>query len=601
MKNISIDEFSAQRQHEFVLKAIAVELSEILVKGISERKHNRYLKRFSNRFLGSGPNAKYCKILNPEVLDFRNQNGKIIASSNAMIKIENLATGFLVQFYLEHFEMEGSRVTYAGKPIFKELDGKLEKRPRFWERNRSHTFQGSTRHFYESLLNNSLKQDGFQVYSTEQNDLGQFHNTKAIKGSKVLIEDESNQERFITIEKFLKVVYRKGKFNSSSNREHNSSGSMSRKERTTFLASPSNSQNEFPTSYLFARKAKVKIDQNGRLLEPDMILVYGSWANEGAADLLAFNYSISTNERATNKKNEKPKRTEKMIQTPTMKGFSLGNLLIPIAEIHDGGPPRDGIPSIDRPNFVGAQEADFMQDKESVLGVSFNGIAKAYPTRILDRHEIVNDDLNGIKVAITFCPLCGSGVGVISKVNGIDRTFGVSGLLYNSDVLLYDRETESLWSQIMGKAISGNSSDQELQLIPTENTSWEDWKSRHPETLVLTTETGFERDYETKAYGAYLVSDRLMFPVNNKDSRISNKEKIIGLEIDGKFKAYPFNKLKSEKFPITDVLNGQEILIYYDRKAKSARIEDAEGNVLPAITMFWFAWYAFHPDTSVYE
>ena len=141
-----------------------------------------------------------------------------------------------------------------------------------------------------------------------------------------------------------------------------------------------------------------------------------------------------------------------------LNGFNLTNLLIPSNEIKHGGPPRDGIPAINQPKYAKADATDFLHDDDYVLGVYQNDIAKAYPIRILNYHEIVNDLFDETAIAITYCPLCGSGVAILADIDGTRFSFGVSGLLYNSDVLLYDRETESLWSQLMGKAVSGSQS-----------------------------------------------------------------------------------------------------------------------------------------------
>lgn len=128
---------------------------------------------------------------------------------------------------------------------------------------------------------------------------------------------------------------------------------------------------------------------------------------------------------------------------PVKNGFNLSNSVIPITKVLSGGPPRDGIPSIDKPKFISASKADFLKDDDRVLGVLLDGDARAYPIRILNWHEIVNDDFSGQGVAVTFCPLCGSGIVYSADIEGKKRLFGVSGLLYNSDVLLYDRESET--------------------------------------------------------------------------------------------------------------------------------------------------------------
>jgi len=284
-----------------------------------------------------------------------------------------------------------------------------------------------------------------------------------------------------------------------------------------------------------------------------------------------------------------------------LNGFKLTNLKISGREIRRGGPPRDGIPSIDHPDFAEAYGAGFLSKSDPVLGVEVNGIAKAYPIRILNYHEIVNDDFDGVPVVIAFCPLCGSGMAFSAKIDGQARTFGVSGLLYNSDVLLYDRQTESLWSQIMMQAVAGPDSGKELDFLPTTATTWGNWRAAHPTTLVLTTDTGFQRNYDVTPYQGYETSSSLMFPVNHSNKDYPKKEKVIGIEIAGKFKAYPFSELRKAGEEVQDEFNGQKLVVHFDKKSKTAAITDEDGKELPAVTLFWFAWYAFHPETEVFK
>ncbi len=285
----------------------------------------------------------------------------------------------------------------------------------------------------------------------------------------------------------------------------------------------------------------------------------------------------------------------------TKKGFDLKNAAIPISEIKDGGPPKDGIPSIDHPQFLKAEKAD-LQNGERVLGVVQNGIAKAYPIKILNYHEIVNDEFQGNRVVVTYCPLCGSGIAFDAEIDGTFYTFGVSGLLYNSDVLLYDRQTESLWSQLEYKAISGPMTGKELEILPTANTTWMNWRSKHPQTLVLSEQTGHIRDYSRDPYPKYQDASTLFFPVSAQNDEFHPKEMVIGIYINGVSKAYPFSELeKADKRSIGDTINGERIEIRYDAESKSAEILNAEGVLLPAITNFWFAWYAFNPDTAVFR
>lgn len=283
-------------------------------------------------------------------------------------------------------------------------------------------------------------------------------------------------------------------------------------------------------------------------------------------------------------------------------GFDLSDSLVPAEEIHLGGPPRDGIPAIDEPRFLAATGAGFMQPGDRVLGIVYAGQSKAYPVKILNWHEVVNDRFSDKAVAVTYCPLCGTGVAFAAGGVGQERRFGVSGLLYNSDVLLYDRETESLWSQLMMQAVSGPLKGERLQPVALEHTSWQAWRSRNPDTLVLSTETGYARNYQENPYTGYADEQGLYFPVNARSRRYHPKERVLGVEVAGQFKAYPFAELAQlSTGKVTEQVAGRRISVHFDAEHQSARALDRNGDLLPATTSFWFAWYAFHPDTEVFQ
>jgi len=286
-------------------------------------------------------------------------------------------------------------------------------------------------------------------------------------------------------------------------------------------------------------------------------------------------------------------------------GFNLKNASIDPEQIHRGGPPRDGIPAIDRPRFTQADDTGWLRPEDRVLGLELGGLAKAYPIRILDWHEIVNDRFGDRPVVVSFCPLCGTGMAFDARIDGETRTFGVSGLLYNSDVLLYDRGTESLWSQIEMEAITGPMKGTELTLLPMQNTTWKAWRKEHPETLVLSRETGFRRSYDATPYEGYGTTPSLYFPVGHRDLRLQPKAPVLGLELAGTSKAYPFDRLdkalQGKSGTLTDTVAGRKVEIRYDAEAGAAAVFDEKGEELPSVRGFWFAWAAFHPDTEVFE
>jgi hypothetical protein len=281
-------------------------------------------------------------------------------------------------------------------------------------------------------------------------------------------------------------------------------------------------------------------------------------------------------------------------------GFRLEDTLVPARHIRSGGPPRDGIPALLNPRFVSAEDADFISADDRVLGVTLDGVAKAYPIKILNYHEIVNDRFEDRAIAVTFCPLCGTGIVFDAIVDGQDRTFGVSGLLYNSDVLMYDRESESLWSQMLAQAISGPAKGLKLRTLPARHTTWSDWVRRSPQTLVLVPPQAYGRDYSVDPYLGYADSNRVWFPVAHHDKRYPAKEVVVGLTVNSTAKAYPFAELPPGAGAIEDQIAETAITLEFDQHTRSARILTKDGREIPTFTAYWFAWIAFHPDTLVY-
>ena len=284
-------------------------------------------------------------------------------------------------------------------------------------------------------------------------------------------------------------------------------------------------------------------------------------------------------------------------------GFDLSNSLIDSSKILAGGPEKDGIPAIDQPHFIKPEQATFLKPGERILGIEINGISKAYPIKILNWHEIVNDRIGNIDYAITYCPLCGTGVAFAANIKDKTLNFGVSGLLYNSDVLLYDRQTESLWSQIKSQAISGEMAGTKLNRLPITHTRWSNWLQSHPTTKVMSKNTGYARDYEKNPYRGYEKSTAVYFRVTNKaPADYHPKERVIGLEMHGQFKAYPFSEIdKVGKAVFTDSLAGEKVSIHWDKANQQVKITNVSGHVIPAIEGFWFAWFAFHPDTEIFK
>lgn len=277
---------------------------------------------------------------------------------------------------------------------------------------------------------------------------------------------------------------------------------------------------------------------------------------------------------------------------------------VPLDQIIGGGPPKDGIPSIDKPKFTAAGRAESLKADDLGLAYSDGPTDRFYPFQILVWHEIVNDNVNGKRVLITYCPLCLSGVVFDPLVAGKRVEFGTSGKLWNSNLVMYDRSTNSLWSQILGEAIVGERTGDKLAVLPSDITKFGDWTKLHPNGEVLSRNTGFDRAYGVDPYGDYYTTPGTYFPVNHKDDRLSEKDLILGIVIDGKAKAY-FPPAVKRAGQVNDHLAGRQIIAQYDNNVDAMRLfeRQADGSLkrLNPFAAFWFSWVAVHPDTELYK
>jgi hypothetical protein len=316
--------------------------------------------------------------------------------------------------------------------------------------------------------------------------------------------------------------------------------------------------------------------------------------------------------------------------------------IVPLDQIVSGGPPPDGIPSIDNPNFISVQEADeILEDPELVVGLNINEDIRAYPLQILVWHEIVNDIVGGVPVAITYCPLCFTNQ-IFNRTleDGNIVEFGTSGKLYNSNLVLYDRTSDSLWSQALAQGIVGKYAGANLQRIPFDVANWKEWKELYPESKILSRDTGSSRPYGIDPYGDYYTNSEVLFPIPNQDDRLGPKEIIIGLENNDRYKAYKLQTVEDKKI-INDEINNRSITLFssfpfmvrafdpvvdglalqfkynsqnntyidiqtgsdwnFEGVAINGELRGNELIRLPYDEGFWFEWVAFHPDTELYN
>lgn len=314
---------------------------------------------------------------------------------------------------------------------------------------------------------------------------------------------------------------------------------------------------------------------------------------------------------------------------------------ISLEDIVIGNPQKDGIPSIDDPSFESVLAADqYLDDNGYGLMLEVNGDVRFYPYQILVWHEIVNDTFNGETLAVTYCPLCFTGVAYDRTLNSVTYDFGVSGKLYDNNLLMYDRQTETYWSQALGEAVVGELTGAELDRYPSLTMTWKNFRINYPNGEVLSRKTGFSRDYTSDPYGpeGYYTNADIWFPLSVMDDRLFSKEIVFGYQNEFGTKAYPFTELQ-DRLLINDEVGGEPIVVFWDPDLGAVRafsryladgqvtefdfVDDflqdsiggsfwtfdgvaitgalAEATLEPLILeqAFWFSWVASHPETEV--
>ncbi|MBA4782781.1 MAG: DUF3179 domain-containing protein [Rhizobiales bacterium] len=265
------------------------------------------------------------------------------------------------------------------------------------------------------------------------------------------------------------------------------------------------------------------------------------------------------------------------------KTTSRDQMKIRLEEITWGGVLVDGIPSLDNPKLIKANDADYLLPNDLVFGVEINGDVRAYPLRIMGWHEMFNETIGGVPVALAYCTLCGAGILFETNVEGRKKpfVFGSSGFLYRSNKLMFDRETKSLWNQFTGEPVVGKLADSgiRLKIRPVTITSWEAWRKEHPGTRVLALDTGYIRDYGSGVvYRDYFSSPDLMFPTVVRDeSVLKRKDYVFGIREFGAAKAWPVDVFKGSKTVINDRVGGTDIVLIGDAETRTVRAYQRDG------------------------
>jgi hypothetical protein len=300
-----------------------------------------------------------------------------------------------------------------------------------------------------------------------------------------------------------------------------------------------------------------------------------------------------------------------MVQQESLRlpgGLNYEHLIIDEMELETGGVPVDGIPAVTDPKVTSVGQASYLSPAERVVGVGVNDRWRAYPVGVLNFHEAINDELAGTPIGVFYCPLCDSVSVVDRRINGKTLVFGISGLLYNSNVVLFDRTDHALWSQVKTMAISGPNAGKALQhLTNWELSSFADFRKRHPDATVMMYPPPSGRDYSKNPYSAYFEDDKVMMRANLLDDRLAqNKTPVIGVRLGQTTRAYPIDALRKVIAAandgtgiLADTIDGQPIRLGLDLVTGTIRVLDAPTEA-QVVHTFWFAWAAMHPQTELY-
>ena len=327
----------------------------------------------------------------------------------------------------------------------------------------------------------------------------------------------------------------------------------------------------------------------------------------------------------------------------------IDGAIVPRDEIIDGGPGPDGIPPLETPTFIRNTSSVVLDPAELVVGVKIGDDIRAYPHRILNWHEVVNEQftVDGVseQATLSYCPLTGSAVLWKAFMDRSNKTFGTSGLLYNSNLVLYDRASVGFWSQMLEQSIRGPDIRRIPDRLPVVETTWGTWQAMYPETLLLSEDTGFSRNYDDYPYGTYREDQRLIFPANNSDDdRLHRKERVLGINVGPDSRVYPLANFSANVEVINDIVADMQVVVagssglnfgvVFNRELEDCTVLDftAIQDKLPVVmrdnegsewdifgiavsgarkgqrlqktnsyVAYWFAWTAFFPGADIHQ
>jgi len=305
-----------------------------------------------------------------------------------------------------------------------------------------------------------------------------------------------------------------------------------------------------------------------------------------------------------NKKNSISKNSVTTSDSTAVYGFESKGLKtntsitsIPLDLVLDGGPGKDGIPAITEPKFISLTEAKtWLKDDSDGIVVTVGETTRFYPFNVIVWHEIVNDNIEGKSLTVTFCPLCGSAIVFDATVDGRSEQFGVSGRLYESNLLMYDKTTESLWSQIIGEAVVGDKTGEKLSVYPSQVMSLGQASENYSSIEILSKETGYSRSYDVSPYGDYNTNTEIYFPISINDTRLPAKTIMYIVNVDNHSVAFERSALSESKVATVSVGNKKITAQIINGEIE---VKNDESEIIPGYTAMWFSWAIHHQKDGV--
>lgn len=340
-------------------------------------------------------------------------------------------------------------------------------------------------------------------------------------------------------------------------------------------------------------KKGVQHNNNKRQVKPFVVVGVIIIVAAVSVSLLVREKMIDRPDDVTINKNSSVKIPSHLLESFKKTDWSMADSTIEKAI--SGGPAKDGIPALENPSFVNLSQTS-QSDEVQAIVVTDGDTVKAFPYNILIWHEIINDTVNGQPVAVTFCPLCGSAAVYERTLNGDETTFGVSGSLIESNMVMFDRDSETLWQQTSGKAIAGKHFGADLQRVEFQLLTFSEIRSKYPNAQVVSEDTGHNRDYQRNPYAGYETDESFYFAPSKTDERYPSKSIFVVFSVDETSVGIPWLSIK-EDTPYATTVNDQ--IIRFEKVDGELNLLDSSEKTIPFYFEMWFSWAVQHQENGI--